>query len=188
MPKKGFRHSKKSIENAIALVNALGGSTNAVLHFLAIAHAADIKFTLEDFQRVSDKTPLIADLKPSGKYLMEDVHGIGGTPAIMKYLLDGGYLHGDCMTVTGKTLAENLKDANGKTIAKKNTIIEKETIEKITEAKIAQVAVRSVMTCQTPNGICIKCYGKDLGTNKEVQIGTAVGIIAAQSIGDRLPQ
>ena len=102
--------SKKSIENAIALVNALGGSTNAVLHFLAIAHAADIDFTLEDFQRVSDRTPLIADLKPSGKYLMEDVHGVGGTPAIMKYLLEGGYLHGDCMTVTGKTLAENLAD------------------------------------------------------------------------------
>lgn len=102
--------SKKSIENAIALVNALGGSTNAVLHFLAIAHAADIDFTLEDFQRVSDKTPLIADLKPSGQYLMEDVHGIGGTPAVMKYLLDNGYLHGDCMTVTGKTLAENLSD------------------------------------------------------------------------------
>lgn len=102
--------SKKSIENAIALVNALGGSTNAVLHFLAIAHAADIEFTLEDFQRVSDRTPLIADLKPSGKYLMEDVHGIGGTPAVMKYLLDNGYLHGDCLTVTGKTLAENLAD------------------------------------------------------------------------------
>jgi len=102
--------SKKSIENAIALVNALGGSTNAVLHFLAIAHAADIEFTLEDFQRVSDRTPLIADLKPSGKYLMEDVHGIGGTPAIMKYLLDNGYLHGNCLTVTGKTLAENLAD------------------------------------------------------------------------------
>ena len=102
--------SKKSIENAIALVNALGGSTNAVLHFLAIAHAADIEFTLEDFQRVSDRTPLIADLKPSGKYLMEDVHGVGGTPAVMKYLLDNGYLHGDCLTVTGKTLAENLKD------------------------------------------------------------------------------
>ena len=101
--------SKKSIENAIALVNALGGSTNAVLHFLAIAHAADIDFTLEDFQRVSDKTPLIADLKPSGKYLMEDVHGVGGTPAIMKYLLDNGYLHGECLTVTGKTLAENLE-------------------------------------------------------------------------------
>ena len=102
--------SKKSIENAIALVNALGGSTNAVLHFLAIAHAADIDFTLEDFQKVSDRTPLIADLKPSGKYLMEDVHGIGGTPAVMKYLLDNGYLHGDCMTVTGKTLAENLAE------------------------------------------------------------------------------
>ncbi|MBD0832958.1 dihydroxy-acid dehydratase [Aestuariibaculum sediminum] len=102
--------TKESIENAIAIVNALGGSTNAVLHFLAIAHAADIEFTLEDFQRVSDRTPLIADLKPSGKYLMEDVHGVGGTPAVMKYLLDNGYLHGDCMTVTGKTLAENLKD------------------------------------------------------------------------------
>ncbi|MDB2462823.1 dihydroxy-acid dehydratase [Algibacter sp.] len=102
--------SKKSIENAIALVNALGGSTNAVLHFLAIAHAADIEFTLEDFQRVSDRTPLIADLKPSGKYLMEDVHGVGGTPAVMKYLLDNGYLHGECLTVTGKTLAENLAD------------------------------------------------------------------------------
>ena len=100
--------SKKSIENAIALVNALGGSTNAVLHFLAIAHAADIEFTLEDFQRVSDRTPLIADLKPSGKYLMEDVHGVGGTPAVMKYLLDNGFLYGDCLTVTGKTLAENL--------------------------------------------------------------------------------
>ena len=102
--------TKKSLENAVALVNALGGSTNAVLHYLAIAHAAEIEFTLDDFQRVSDRTPLIADLKPSGEYLMEDVHGVGGTPAVMKYLLDGGFLHGDCMTVTGKTLAENLKD------------------------------------------------------------------------------
>ncbi len=102
--------SKKSIENAITVVNALGGSTNAVLHYLAIAFAADIDFTLEDFQRVSDRTPLIGDLKPSGKYLMEDVHSIGGTPAIMKYLLEQGFLHGDCMTVTGKTLAENLAD------------------------------------------------------------------------------
>lgn len=100
--------TKKSLENAMALVNALGGSTNAVLHYLAIAHAADIEFTLEDFQRVSDRTPVIADLKPSGEYLMEDVHGVGGTPAVMKYLLEKGLLHGDCMTVTGKTLAENL--------------------------------------------------------------------------------
>ncbi|HCE54685.1 MAG: dihydroxy-acid dehydratase [Lutibacter sp. BRH_c52] len=100
--------TKKSLENAVAVVNALGGSTNAVLHYLAIAHAADIEFTLEDFQRVSDRTPVIADLKPSGEYLMEDVHGVGGTPAVMKYLLDKGLLHGDCKTVTGKTIAENL--------------------------------------------------------------------------------
>jgi dihydroxy-acid dehydratase len=102
--------TKKSLENAVTLVNALGGSTNAVLHYLAIAHAAGINFTLDDFQRVSDRTPLIADLKPSGEYLMEDVHGVGGTPAVMKYLLDKEFLHGDCMTVTGKTLAENLAD------------------------------------------------------------------------------
>lgn len=101
--------TKKSLENAITVVNALGGSTNAVLHFLAIAHAADIEFTLADFQRVSDRTPVIGDLKPSGKYLMEDVYDIGGTPAVMKYLLQEGLLHGDCMTVTGKTIAENLK-------------------------------------------------------------------------------
>ena len=100
--------TKKSLENAVTLVNALGGSTNAVLHYLAIAHAAEIDFTLKDFQRVSDRTPLIADLKPSGEYLMEDVHSVGGTPAVMKYLLENGYMHGDCMTVTGKTLAENL--------------------------------------------------------------------------------
>ena len=110
--------SKKSIENAIAIVNALGGSTNAVLHFLAIAHAADIDFTLADFQKVSDRTPLIADLKPSGKYLMEDVHGVGGTPAVMKYLLDNGYLHGECLTVTGKTLAENLAHVEALTFDK----------------------------------------------------------------------
>lgn len=115
--------TKKSLENAVALVNALGGSTNAVLHYLAIAHAADIEFTLDDFQRVSDRTPLIADLKPSGEYLMEDVHGVGGTPAVMKYLLDEGYLHGDCMTVTGKTLAENLKDVKPLSFEKDQKVI-----------------------------------------------------------------
>jgi dihydroxy-acid dehydratase len=118
--------SKKSLENAIALVNALGGSTNAVLHFLAIAHAADIEFTLEDFQRVSDRTPLIADLKPSGKYLMEDVHSIGGTPAIMKYLLQEGYLHGDCLTVTGKTLAANLADVKAMEFEEQDVIFPKD--------------------------------------------------------------
>ena len=118
--------TKKSLENAIAIVNALGGSTNAVLHFLAIAHAANIEFTLEDFQKVSDRTPLIADLKPSGKYLMEDVHGVGGTPAIMKYLLQEGYLHGDCMTVTGKTLAENLANVEAMEFEDQDVIFPKD--------------------------------------------------------------
>ena len=102
--------TRKSLENAIRLVTITGGSTNAVLHFLAIARAADIDFTLQDFQRISDTTPFIADLKPSGKYLMEDVHRVGGIPALLKYLLKNGLLHGDCMTVTGKTLAENLEN------------------------------------------------------------------------------
>jgi dihydroxy-acid dehydratase len=88
----------------------LGGSTNAVIHLIAMAKSVGVKITQDDFQRISDKTPLLADLKPSGKYLMEELHKIGGTPLIMKYLLDKGYLHGDCLTVTGKTITENLKD------------------------------------------------------------------------------
>ncbi len=103
--------TRKSFENAMTVVMALGGSTNAVLHYLAIAHSAGISFTLKDIQDISDKTPLIADLKPSGKYYMEDVLAIGGLPAILKYLYKEGYLHGDCMTVTGKTMSENLADA-----------------------------------------------------------------------------
>lgn len=98
----------RSFENAIVLVNALGGSTNAVLHLLAIAATAGIELQIDDFQRLGAKTALIADLKPSGTYRMEDVHRIGGTPVIMKYLLKLGWLHGDCLTVTGQTLAENL--------------------------------------------------------------------------------
>ena len=102
--------TKQSLENAIRLVTVLGGSTNAVLHFLAIARAAKVEFNLKDFQRISDETPFLADLKPSGKYLMEDVHRVGGIPAVLKYLLNHGLLHGDCLTVTGKTLAENLNE------------------------------------------------------------------------------
>lgn len=102
--------SKESFENAITTVMALGGSTNAVLHLIAMARAVDVPITLDDFQRISDATPFIADLKPSGKYVMEDIHKVGGTPAVLKYLLENGLLHGDCMTVTGKTLAENVKD------------------------------------------------------------------------------
>lgn len=97
-----------AFENALTVIMALGGSTNAVIHMIAIAKSVGITLTQEDFQRISDKTPLLADLKPSGKYLMEDLHKIGGTPLLMKYLLDNGFLHGDCITVTGKTIAENL--------------------------------------------------------------------------------
>lgn len=100
--------NRKSLENAVRLLTLLGGSTNAVLHFLAIAKAAEVEFTLDDFQKISDTTPFLADLKPSGKFLMEDVHRVGGVPAVMKFMLDNGMLHGDCMTVTGKTIAENL--------------------------------------------------------------------------------
>ncbi|RYE51461.1 MAG: dihydroxy-acid dehydratase, partial [Sphingobacteriales bacterium] len=102
--------SRKSLENALVVVMALGGSTNAVLHYLAIAKAYNIPLTLKDFQYISDHTPLIADLKPSGKYLMEDVYDSGGTPGILKILLEEGLLDGNCMTVTGKTLRENLEN------------------------------------------------------------------------------
>jgi dihydroxy-acid dehydratase len=100
--------TRKAFENAITIVAVLGGSTNAVMHLIAMAHSVDIDITLADFQAISDKTPVLADLKPSGKYMMEDLHAVGGVPAVMKYLLKEGFLHGDCLTVTGKTLAENL--------------------------------------------------------------------------------
>ena len=95
---------------ALRLITVLGGSTNAVLHYLAIAKAAQVDLSIDDFQRISDCTPFLADLKPSGKFLMEDVHRVGGVPAVMKYMLEEGMLHGDCLTVTGKTIAENLAD------------------------------------------------------------------------------
>ena len=104
--------TKKAFENAITVVMALGGSTNAVLHLLAIAHEAEVELTLEDFHRVGSKVPLLGDLKPFGKYVMTDVDKVGGIPVILRALLDAGLLHGDCLTVTGKTMAENLKDIN----------------------------------------------------------------------------
>ena len=107
--------TKKSIENALRLISVLGGSTNAVLHFLAIAKAANINLTLNDFQSISDKTPFLADLKPSGKYLMKDLHKVGGIPAVLKFMLENKMLHGDCLTVTGKTLAENLSKTSSLT-------------------------------------------------------------------------
>jgi dihydroxy-acid dehydratase len=104
--------TKKAFENAITVVMALGGSTNAVLHLLAIAHEAEVDLTLEDFHRVGSKVPLLGDLKPFGKYVMTDVDKVGGIPVILRALLDAGLLHGDCLTVTGQTMAENLKDVS----------------------------------------------------------------------------
>ena len=100
----------KAFENAIRIVIVLGGSTNAVLHLIAMAHSVGINLTIDDIQKLSDITPLLADLKPSGKSLMEDLHNVGGTPAVMKYMFENGMLHGDCLTVTGKTVAENLAE------------------------------------------------------------------------------
>jgi len=102
--------TKKSIENAVTVIMATGGSTNAVLHFLAITHAAGVDWTIDDFERVRRRTPVFCDLKPSGKYVITELHRVGGIPQVMKMLLNAGLLHGDCMTITGKTIAESLKD------------------------------------------------------------------------------
>ncbi|MCC6302497.1 MAG: dihydroxy-acid dehydratase [Gammaproteobacteria bacterium] len=107
--------TRAAFENAMVVVMALGGSTNAVLHLIAMARAVDVELTIDAFQAVSDRIPFIADLKPSGKYVMEDLHKVGGTPAVMKYLLEHGLLDGSCLTVTGRTLAENLADVPGLT-------------------------------------------------------------------------
>ena len=104
--------TKKAFENAIAVVNALGGSTNAVLHLLALAHEAEVPLELEDFNRIVAKVPHIADTKPGGKYHMTDIDRVGGVPVVLKMLLDAGLLHGDVMTCTGKTMAENLAEIN----------------------------------------------------------------------------
>ena len=102
--------TRKSIENAVKVITVLGGSTNAVLHLLAIAKSAEIDFTIDDFQKICDSTPFLADLKPSGKYLMEDLHDIGGVPAVMKYMLENNHLDGDCLTITGNSLKDNLSN------------------------------------------------------------------------------
>jgi dihydroxy-acid dehydratase len=105
--------TREAFENAMVMVMATGGSTNAVLHLLAMARAVDVPLSIDDFQKVSDRVPFLADLKPSGKYVMEDLHCVGGTPAVMKYLLEQGLLNGDCLTVTGRSVAENLADLPG---------------------------------------------------------------------------
>ena len=107
--------TRAAFENAMVIIMTMGGSTNAVLHLLAMAHTVDVKLTIDDFQKVSDRIAFLADLKPSGRYVMEDLHKVGGTPAVMKYLLQHNLIQGDCMTVTGRTVAENLKDLPGLT-------------------------------------------------------------------------
>jgi len=114
--------TKKSLENAVSVIMAVGGSTNAVLHFLAIASAAEIDWTIDDFERIRKRVPVIADMKPSGTYLAPDLHQAGGIPQIMKILLDGGLLHGDCMTISGQTIAEVLKDIPSKPRADQKVI------------------------------------------------------------------
>lgn len=105
--------TRQAFENGITTIIALGGSTNAVLHFIAMARSVDVDLTIDDFQAISERTPFLADLKPSGRFVMEDLYEVGGVPAVMKLLLENGYLHGDCLTVTGKTVAENLADLPG---------------------------------------------------------------------------
>jgi len=143
-------------------VTILGGSTNAVLHLLAMARTADIELTIDDFQSVTDRTPFLADLKPSGKYVMEDLHLIGGIPAVMKYLLENGLINGDCMTVTGKTIRENLESLPG--LAKDQDVIH--TLDK----PIKKTGhIRIMKGNLAPGGSVAKITGKE----GEVFSGTA---------------
>ncbi|NDE93532.1 MAG: hypothetical protein EB036_09200, partial [Betaproteobacteria bacterium] len=114
--------TRESIENAVTLIMATGGSTNAVLHYLAIAHSAGVNWTIDDFERIRKRVPVLCDLKPSGKYMAVDLHRAGGIPQVLKILLDAGLIHGDCMTITGKTLAEELANVSSKPAADQDVI------------------------------------------------------------------
>jgi dihydroxy-acid dehydratase len=146
--------TRSAFENAMVVVMALGGSTNAVLHLIAMARAVDVPLTIDDFQRVSDRIPFLADLKPSGTYVMEDVHQIGGTPAVMKYLLAHGLLDGNCMTVTGKTLAENLEGLPGLASGQKVLRPLEEPLKKSGHIRILRGSL-------APDGAVAKITGKE---------------------------
>ena len=146
--------TRKSFENALAMVMAVGGSTNAVLHLLAIAKTAGIPLTLDDFQQASDRVPLLADLKPSGRYVQEDLHAVGGTPALMKYLLERGFLHGECMTVTGHTLAENLSSAAPLTVGQ-------QVIQPVEHPVLKRGHLRILRGNLAPDGAVAKITGKE---------------------------
>ncbi len=146
--------TREAFENAMVIITVLGGSTNAVLHLIAMARALDIDLTVDDFQAVSDRVPFLADLKPSGQYVMQDLHEIGGTPAVMKFLLENGLLNGDCMTVTGKTLAENLSELDG---LKPGQTIIKPMSEPIKETGHIQILKGNL----APGGSVAKVTGKE---------------------------
>ena len=146
--------TRKSFENALTMVMAVGGSTNAVLHLLAIAKAARIPLSLDDFQQASDRVPLLADLKPSGQHVQEDLHAVGGTPALMKYLLERGFLHGDCMTVTDRTLAENLSGAAPLTDGQ-------QVIQPVEKPVLPRGHIRILRGNLSPDGAVAKITGKE---------------------------
>ena len=155
--------TRRSIENAVAVIMATGGSTNAVLHFLAIAHAAEVAWTIDDFERVRQRTPVLCDLKPSGRYLAVDLHRAGGIPQVMKTLLAAGLLHGDCLTITGQTIAEVLKDLPNEPRA------DQEVIRPITRPMYAQGHLAILKGNLSPEG----CVAKITGLKNPVMTGPA---------------
>jgi dihydroxy-acid dehydratase len=146
--------TRRAFENAMVVVMAVGGSTNAVLHLIAMARAVEVPLTIDDFQRVSDRVPYLADLKPSGRFVQEDLHSVGGTPAVMKYLLEKGLLDGDCLTVTGKTLAENLAALPGLKAGQKIVHTLEEPIKKTGHIRILRGNL-------APEGAVAKITGKE---------------------------
>jgi dihydroxy-acid dehydratase len=155
--------TREALENAVAVVMATGGSTNAVLHFLAIAHAAEVPWTIDDFERVRRRTPVLCDLKPSGQYLAIDLHHAGGIPQVMKLLLNAGLLHGDCMTITGKTVAQNLADVPDQPRANQPVI------RTIDNAMYAQGHLAILRGNLSPEG----CVAKITGLKSPVMTGPA---------------
>ncbi len=146
--------TRPAFENAIAVVTALGGSTNAVLHLLAIAHAAEVPLTLDDFERVSARTPYLADLRPSGRYLMEDLHDVGGVPGVMKLLLSEGLLDGSCLSVTGRSIAENLSEVDGLTSGQ-------DVVRSIGDPIKSEGHLRILRGSLAPDGAVAKITGKE---------------------------
>ena len=172
--------SIESLKNAIKLIAVLGGSTNAVLHFLAISKAANIKFSIDDFQKIMDETPFLADLKPSGKFLMEDLHNIGGIPSVLKFMLSEGILNGDCITVTGKTLEENLKNVkpflkNQKIIHPLSNPIKKSGHIRILKGNIASKG--SVAKITGKEGLVFEGPARVFNSEFEANSGISSGVV-----------